>query len=246
MFDVFFISYHEQYADENFEALLDKAPLAKRVDGIEGIFNAHKRAAELSKTKMFYVIDADAILVDEFEFDYQPTELDEAYEGVLATDCVHTWRAINPINDLVYGYGGAKLFPARGLREAEGWNLDFTTSVVKSFKPMSQISNTTAFNTDPYSTWKAAVRECSKLASSIITLPSGKKYLIRKQHEDTEKRLDIWCTKGSKRLYGEYAIAGALAGRKFGTKHRGNKKALDLINNYEWLQEQYEREYPTT
>ena len=56
MFDVFFISYHEQYADENFEALLDKAPLAKRVDGIKGIFNAHKHAAELSKTKMFYVI----------------------------------------------------------------------------------------------------------------------------------------------------------------------------------------------
>ena len=45
MFDVFFISYNEQYADENFEALLDKAPLAKRVDGIKGIFNAHKHAA---------------------------------------------------------------------------------------------------------------------------------------------------------------------------------------------------------
>ena len=51
MFDVFFISYHEQYADKNFEALLDKAPLAKRVDNVKGIFNAHKRAAELSKTK---------------------------------------------------------------------------------------------------------------------------------------------------------------------------------------------------
>ena len=170
MFDVFFISYHEQYADENFEVLKEKAPLAKRVDGVKGIFNAHKRAAELSKTKMFYVIDADAILLDEFNFDYQPTELDEAYESILATDCVHTWRAINPINDLVYGYGGAKLFPAKGLREAKGWNLDFTTSVVKHFKPMLQISNITAFNTDPYSTWKSAFRECSKLASSIITL----------------------------------------------------------------------------
>ena len=236
MFDVFFISYHEQYADENFEALLDKAPLAKRVDGVAGIFNAHKRAAELSKTKMFYVIDADAILLDEFEFDYQPIELDEAYDGVLATDCVHTWRAKNPINDLVYGYGGIKLFPAKGLREANKWNIDFTTSVMPHFVPMEQISNITAFNTDPYSAWKAAVRECVKLSSSII----------KNQHPDTEKRLDIWCTKGSKRLYGEYAIAGALAGLKYGTQHKDNIEALNLINDYEWLQEQYEREYPTT
>jgi len=243
MFDVFFISYHEQYADDNFKVLKEKAPLAKRVDGIKGIFNAHKRAAELSKTKMFYVIDADAILLNDFNFDYQPTELDEAYESILATDCVHTWRAINPINDLVYGYGGAKLFPAKGLREAKGWNLDFTTSVVKHFKPMLQVSNITAFNTDPYSTWKSAFRECSKLVSSIVTLPSGKKFLRRKQHEDTEKRLDIWCTVGADKEFGEYAIAGANAGREYGAKNRTNDKALNKINDYAWLKEQYERNY---
>ena len=56
MFDVFFISYHEQYADENFDSLKEKAPLAKRVDGVKGIFNAHKRAAELSKTKIESVL----------------------------------------------------------------------------------------------------------------------------------------------------------------------------------------------
>ena len=236
MFDVFFISYHEQYADDNFKALKEKAPLAKRVDGIKGIFNAHKRAAELSKTKMFYVIDADAILLDEFEFDYQPIEFDKTYRNVLKTDCVHTWRALNPINDLVYGYGGVKLFPARGLREAEKWNIDFTTSVMPHFVPMEQISNITAFNTDPYSTWKAAVRECVKLSSSII----------KNQHPDTEKRLDIWCTVGEDKPYGEYAIAGAKLGCEFGTKYKDNIEALNLINDYEWLQEQYEREYSTT
>jgi hypothetical protein len=233
MFDVFFISYHEQYADENFEALLDIAPLAKRVDGVAGIFNAHKRAAELSKTKMFYVIDADAILVDEFKFDYLPTELDEVYKGTPATKCIHTWRAINPINDLVYGYGGIKLFPTKGLKNATKWNVDFTTSVIKHFIPMSQVSNITAFNTDPYSTWKSAFRECTKLASSII----------RKQHEDTEKRLDVWCTVGKDNPYGEYAIAGANIGREYGTKYKDNIEALSKINDYEWLKEQYERNY---
>ena len=229
MFDVFFISYHEQYADENFEVLKEKAPLAKRVDGIEGIFNAHKHAAELSKTKMFYVIDADAILVDEFEFDYQPTELDEVYKGTPATKCIHTWRAQNPINELVYGYGGAKLFPTKELRLANSWNVDFTTSVIKHFVPMQQISNVTAFNTDPFNTWKSGFRECTKLASSII----------RKQHKDTEKRLDVWCTIGKDKPYGEYAIAGANAGREYGTKYKDNIEALSKINDYEWLSDAF-------
>jgi len=229
MFDVFFISYHEQYADENFEALKDKVPIAKRVDGIKGIFNAHKRAAELSKTKMFYVVDADALLVEDFEFDYQLTEFDKTYRNVLKTNCVHTWRALNPINDLVYGYGGVKLFPTKGLKNATKWNVDFTTSVVKHFIPMPEVSNITAFNTDPFNTWKSGFRECVKLSSSVI----------KNQHPDTEKRLDIWCTIGDDRLYGKDAIAGAIAGRKYGIQHKGDIDALSKINDYDWLKEQY-------
>ena len=233
MFDVFFISYHEQYADENFEALLDKAPLAKRVDNVRGIFNAHKQAAKLSKTKMFYVVDADAVLVEDFEFDYQLTEFDKTYRNVLKTNCVHTWRALNPINDLVYGYGGVKLFPTKGLKNATKWNVDFTTSVIKHFIPMPEVSNITAFNTDPYSTWKSGFRECVKLSSSVI----------KNRHPDTEKRLDIWCTVGADNEFGEYAIAGANAGRDYGAKNRTNDKALNKINDYAWLKEQYERNY---
>ena len=34
-----------------------------------------------------------------------------------------------PINDLVYGYGGVKLFPTQALRDANDWRIDFTTSL---------------------------------------------------------------------------------------------------------------------
>ena len=60
-----------------------------------------------------------------------------------------------PINDLVYGYGGVKLFPTQALRDAKDWRIDFTTSVANkegqkgAFKALPKISNTTAFNTDP-------------------------------------------------------------------------------------------------
>ena len=41
------------------------------------------------------------MIVDEFDFKYTTKE----------KDMVHVYRCMNPINDLVYGYGGVKLFP---------------------------------------------------------------------------------------------------------------------------------------
>ena len=54
---------------------------------------------------MFWIIDGDAELKDDFNFDYVTTQ----------TDTVHVWRSENPVNDLVYGYGGIKLFPHKWL-----------------------------------------------------------------------------------------------------------------------------------
>ena len=50
MLDVIQISYHEHEADENFEILQHYAPHAKRVQGVKGIFAAHKAAAEIAET----------------------------------------------------------------------------------------------------------------------------------------------------------------------------------------------------
>ena len=55
MLDVVQISYHESYADDNFELLKLFAPHAKRVQGVKGIFEAHKEAARVAETNHFYV-----------------------------------------------------------------------------------------------------------------------------------------------------------------------------------------------
>ena len=109
-------------------------------------------------TEMFYVVDADADLEPNFDFSYKPNKWD--------TDKIHVWRCRNPVNDLIYGYGGVKLFPTRPLRDAKDWHIDFTTSVggASKFKPMPVVSNTTRINTDPFTAWKS-VRECVKLSS---------------------------------------------------------------------------------
>jgi len=224
-YDVVMLSYQEKEADANYAKLLERVPNAKRVHGVKGIFNAHQRASEIADTKMFYVIDADAILLDDFKFEYFPTVWDE--------DTVHVWKSKNPINGLVYGFGGLKLFPTQLLRDAKEWRVDFTTSISDKFKPMPATANYTAFNTNPYDTWKSAFRECTKLSSSVIH---------RAKQDETDERLEIWCTINNDAEFGEYAIAGANAGREYGTTHAGDDDALSKINDYEWLQMKFKED----
>lgn len=228
-YDVVFLSYNEPFADDNYEKLLKRIPNAKRVHGVKGIFNAHKQAAEIATTRMFYVVDADAILLDSFDFEYFPNVWDE--------DIVHTWKSKNPINGLVYGYGGLKLFPTKLLREAQDWRIDFTTSVSEKFKPMPSVANYTAFNTDPFNTWKSAFRECTKLSSSVIH---------RSKKDENDERLEIWCSRGAEERFGEYAILGANMGKEYGAENADNDEALTMINDFDWLKEKFEEVYNVT
>jgi hypothetical protein len=225
MLDVFFLSYNEPFADEHYEKLLPVAPHAKRVHGIKGIYNGHKECARQAMTENFYVIDADAILESDFEFDFEP----EWHQQ----DHIFVGRARNPVNGLIYGVGGVKLFPTKIIREANNWLIDFTTSVAGKFKPMSQISNTNGFNYSPFGAYKSAFRECTKLASKVIH---------NQKDEETNTRLHIWCTVGKDKLYGKYAIQGAIAGKAWGEKYKNNPKMLDKINDFEWLQQNFEGE----
>ena len=232
MIDVFFLSYDEPFADENFEILKMFAPNAKRVHGIKGIFDAHKECARLSKTSHFYVLDADAVIEEEFSFKFTPQPDKFEYETVPQTECVYVWRSRNPVNDLIYGYGAAKLFPKAKLLEAEDWNVDMTTTIGATFVPKFQISNVSAFNTDPFNTWKSAFRECTKLSSAII--PNG-------ENADNEYRLRVWMERGAKRDYGTFCITGAQQGAEFGERYRDKPHILNKINDFEWLRETFEQ-----
>lgn len=222
LYDVVFISYNELNADENFNKLLSKCPRAKRVHGVKGIHQAHINAAKICNTDMIWVVDGDAIVNDEFNFDLVMSSYD--------LECVHVWQSQNPVNDLIYGNGGVKLLP-RILTLAVDINApDMTTSISKKFKAMPQISNINSFNTDEFTTWRSAFRECCKLSSRTIE---------RQHEEETQHRLDVWCSVGADRPYGNFAIAGAQAGRTYGLENKSNVNALGKINDFEWLKEQF-------
>jgi hypothetical protein len=217
-YDIIFISYNEPNADENFAKLKARFPYAQRINGVKGIHQAHVAAAKKAFTKMFWVVDGDAVIVDSFNFDHVVSKYD--------LECVHVWRSKNPVNGLEYGYGGVKLLPKKLTMNMDLSKPDMTTSISPLFKAMEEISNITAFNTDPFNSWKSAFRECCKLASKTID---------RQDTVETEQRLTVWCSASTD----AHAQDGACSGRDYGIKHANDPEALKKINDFEWLEDQF-------
>ena len=193
MLDVIFLSFFEANAEDNWSQLTSRFPHVKRVDGISPIGAAHRQCASIAETDYFYVVDADAIILDSFDFDFIPDPKVRWPGGNFQDKYVYVWRSLNPVNNLVYGYGGVKLFPREGVLNHKVWKPDFATSVAEAFRPMPEISNITAFDFSEYNTWKSAFRECSKLQSKVIA---------RQKDDETELRLWSWRTQCGKHKFG--------------------------------------------
>jgi len=211
--DVIFISYYELNAEDNWQRVLEKAPWAKRVDGVTGIFEAHKAAGKLAKSDMFYVVDGDAYLSDDWQFDFQPNIFDR--------DCTYVWNSINPINNLTYGFGGVKLFNKSKIRYLKSWGTDLTLSVAKKLKVIETVSNITKFNTSEYNTWRTAFRECAKLA--------------KKEDAESNKRLQAWLEPDVTADYHVWAKLGAEQGKAYAA----SELPISNINDYDWLKLQF-------
>jgi hypothetical protein len=222
MYDIVFISYKEPNAAENYAALKERFPMTKPVDGVKGIHQAHIAAAKKCFTKMFWIVDGDAQILDSFNFDYEVPDHQ--------LDHVHVWRSKNPVNGLEYGYGGVKLFPRRMTIKMDTSKADMTTSISDNFRVMSEISNVTAFNTDPFNTWKSAFRECAKLSSKSIQ---------GQLNNETEERLEAWLHPISDALYRDEAKRGAEEGREYGEKYAQSPQDLRRINDFDWLHVQF-------
>ena len=222
MYDTVFISYKEINKEENWKKFSDRFPMAKRVDGVQGIHQAHIEGAKLCSTKMFWIVDGDAVLKDDFDMSYVADTWDE--------DIVHAWRSENPVNKLGYGYGGRKLFPRELTINMNVNSPDMTTSVSPRFRAVQKISNITAFNTSAFDSWKSGFRECVKLSSKTIK---------GQVNSETEERLDVWCSVGHDAPYGKDAIRGATEGREFGYNNRKDISQLKKINDFDWLESRF-------
>jgi len=219
-YDIFFISYKEPNADANYEKLRSRYPNAKRVHGIKGIHNAHKQCAKLSSTAMFWTVDGDTIIDDDFKLDYRPSIWESNY--------LHLWYTRNPVNDLVYGYGGIKLWPKWALLNFDGNWLDFTTSV-GNIKIIDNVVATTEFNTSAYDAWRSGFRESVKLCSDISRTGSQENF----------DRLLIWVNKANRVPFAQDTVQGARDGLAYFVKFSQKPQLLQRINDFEWIYVMY-------
>lgn len=225
MFDIFFISYNEPNAEENYNKLLGRFPNAKRVHGIKGINNAHRACAVQSATEMFWTVDGDTEVDDTWNFDYFPGRHDSDY--------IHVWYSRNPVNDLEYGYGAVKLWPKNIVLAYHGSWVDYTTSV-GGIKIVEEVVATTKFNSSPFEAWKSAYRECLKLMRNLDINPND---------VESQTRLDCWINNTSTAQHAKWCELGSKDAIEW---YQTNPNKFDIINDFGMLKRQFSKKYQCT
>jgi hypothetical protein len=221
--DIIFLSYDETNAEKNWHALRARFPHAQRVHGIKGVKQAHQKAAQLAQSDFFFIVDGDNEIHDAFSFEVSfPVEKDTLY----------VWRCLNPVNDLVYGFGGVKLYNKFLLLELQKpTSVDVATSVAPKYKPVFTTASTTAFNASSYEAWRGAFRESTKLTINVHSGTGDKASL---------GRLESWCQQGANRPNGKACLLGAQQGQQYALSNLHNHEKLSLINDFDWLKSYFQ------
>lgn len=176
------------------------------------------------------MVDADAEILDSFNFDYKPTEYDSQY--------VHIWNAFNPAIGLDYGYGGVKLF-SKKLFANITTQLDFSTTLATGIKLMPQIACITRFNSDPFRAYRGAFRETAKLYRTV-----NSESIPKKERDDARHRLACWIDPTPRCAYARYVADGARAGMITSKQHLDDVNGIMFINDHALLQEMFAKAYP--
>lgn len=219
-FDVVFLSYREQKANENYDLLLSLVPHAMRLHGVKGICNALRRTADIARTDWYFLVDGDSQVNSCFKEKVKNVNFN------LKDEHVYVWQTQNAVNDLVYGFGGVKLVHRNSFKHLDPTAIDPLSGCGERVVFLEQILSTTAFNSSPFDAWKAGFREsCSLIHSSWFHLDKP----------GIQEKIKAWTTKGKNRPFGMWAILGARDGVNFAYQHAGNLDMLVKINDFSWL-----------
>jgi hypothetical protein len=187
--DIVFISYDEKDADLNYELLLKRFPLAKRIHGVKGNVNAYKAAAKISNTPWYYAVFPKTKIDPDFGCNHHPNYLE--------TPGHYIFNAHNVITDYAYGHGGVKMYHVKTTIEIENWGYDFTLSSPVTVIPVNSCYLVPA---SPYEAWRTSFREVLKLKDNTTV--------------EGLYRLNRWLT-GNHAEFGEYSMKGAADALKF-------------------------------
>lgn len=210
--DAVLLSYDEPLADA-LHARLEHAlgrPV-KRLHGVRGMRRAYRLCAEVADTEEFWLADGDFAIDSAFD----SASIRPLDEGV----SMRVWHAVNPVNGLVYGYGGLKLVRRRALRDL-GRAVDVLAALPGRIEFCPQVAGVTRFNQSPFHAWKAGFRECAMLAR-------GSEYGM--VDDEARRRLAAW-TVSSSGEFAAFAAAGAREGIAF-AREAARDEDIDLLND---------------
>ncbi|MFD4172828.1 hypothetical protein [Streptomyces anulatus] len=216
-FDAVLLSYDEPQADYLHTRLAHvlRRPV-KRLHGVRGMRCAYRMTAELADTEMFFLADGDFAIDETFS----AGTVEPLADGV----AMRVWQALNPVNGLVYGYGGLKLIRRTALREM-GQAVDVLAALPGRIEFCRQTAGTTLFNQSPFHAWKAGFRECAMLAR-------GSEYGMT--DASAQERIDAW-TASSEGDFASWAAGGARDGLDFALTAGRDPERFEALNDPAWL-----------
>lgn len=224
--EVVYLTYKELQAEDNFTFLIKKWPFVKRLHGVRGLTRAFRLSSELVNSKYYVLIDGDNKIKE--DFDITSVQLPQK------PNTLTFYMTQNPVNDLVYGYGGIKVCPTSNFRQIEDNRTDpIASGGIEKIVPVRQVASVTEFNTSAFNAWKAGFREAVMLVSPDPEVKMSK--------EESRQKLEVWKTKGADRKYGRWAIAGAKAGQNYGERNFGLIEELKKINDPHWLEDVFNK-----
>ena len=156
--------------------------------------------------------------LDSFNFDKQIE---------LKPKSVAVFRSKNPINGLIYGHGGIKLFSKDCFSTERLDRPDMTTTLADSYIKLNILATEHRFNYTPYATWRTAFREAVKLSAGINK---------NNNDQESQERLTMWTEAGLETQYGYFAIQGARQGIAYAKSKNAD---FTLVNDFAWLEDKF-------
>ena len=223
--DIVFLSNGESGADENYEHLKKVTDGLEnrlvRVDGVNGRVAAYHAAAAASETPWMFTVFAKLKVSNRFDWNWQPDRLQVPKHYI--------FHATNPVNNLVYGHQACIAYNKKLVLANTGHGLDFTMDDVNEVVEVN--SGVANYNTDAWSTWRTAFRECIKLKAGTDDI--------------SKQRLNTWMSVATGE-FSEWSIYGAKDAVEFYNDVDGD--TAELLNSYDWawLRDHFESLYPNS
>lgn len=217
-YDIVFISNGEPNAEEHFERL-KSLNLPNRLvwsKDVPGRNEAYKTSARLSKTRYFFAVFAKIEINQQFDFSFGAGRFDYNH---------YVFRAINPVNGLCYGHQAVILYNKEQVLANPGDQLDFT--MAQPYRDIDRVCGVARYNTDPWTTWRTALRETLKL-------------LTWRDHLSIE-RAGVWMTGEGENA--DWSIKGATDALNYHTQCNGDYETLRKTYDWSWLREAFKRLY---